>query len=228
MRCAVHPDNEAIGVCVLCGAAVCVQCQRFVRGRILCLPCYSELRQGENPINQPQALLKPTAKRSGCLVFLLGLVPGLGHLYLGQIRKGLVLMGIVVLGFLFTFANPPHGGPLDFLFLAFLPLLVAYSAFDSVHTARRLNMGELIPDWDVNATVRQHLGINPSWSFFVGAALILIGGLLLLESMARWTDWFGELPPAIRLIGRNLLALGMVGGGGYLLWKTFRASANAS
>ncbi len=218
MRCSMHPSDEAIGVCVLCGAAVCPQCQRSAKGKTLCALCWAELRTGDNP-NAPNIVspTRPLRRKSPFFAFLLGLIPGLGHLFLGQIHKGIVSLGAALLIGYIAFNFIPS-------IVLLLPLLIAYSAFDSAHTARRMNVGEPIQDWKVGDMVQKHFGINPSWSFVLGVGLILLGGLLLLESLGQWSVWIWQLPASVRLVGRNLLALFMVAAGGYLLWKTVRSS----
>lgn len=39
MRCYVHPEAEAVGICVRCGRAVCLDCQQERHGRIVCREC---------------------------------------------------------------------------------------------------------------------------------------------------------------------------------------------
>jgi hypothetical protein len=39
MKCAVHADQDAIGVCHSCGGGVCSQCQQRIGGIIYCLSC---------------------------------------------------------------------------------------------------------------------------------------------------------------------------------------------
>ena len=208
MRCAIHAENEAVGVCVLCGAAVCHQCQRVVRGRILCPNCYAELRQSSNPQQQTPPLARPSVRYSGCLTFLLSLVPGLGHLYLGQMQKGLVLLvSAIVLPFL-------------------LPILIAYSVFDCLHTARRLNAGEQVPDWDVKEAIGSFFsGLSaqkPSTATVWGVFLLLVGGLLLLLNAPYIPAFLSYVPPTVQLVGRNLLALAMVILGGFLIWRMMK------
>jgi hypothetical protein len=113
------------------------------------------------------------------------------------------------------------------IFLPFLlPILIAYSAFDSVHTARRMNAGEPVADWDLstlqNALSRLGLpGSTASWIF--GAILAIVGIVLLfgnLTNLSGLLNWWELLPSTYRLIGRNLLAIMMVGLGGFLIWRT--------
>lgn len=206
MKCAIHAENEAVGVCVLCGAAVCHQCQKSVRGRILCPNCYAELRQGNNPQQQTPSLRRPPIRYSGCLTFLLSIIPGLGHFYLGHMQKGLVLLTLALI--------------LPFL----LPILVAYSVFDCLHTARRLNAGEQVPDWDVKGAI-QYLSVKvgtqkPSMTW--GVFLLFVGGVLLMLNTPHITGLLAQIPSTVQVIGRNLLALAMVVLGGFLIWRTMK------
>ncbi|MCS7263560.1 MAG: hypothetical protein NZ805_01865 [Armatimonadetes bacterium] len=207
MRCSVHPENEAIGVCVLCGVAVCHQCQKQVRGRILCSNCYAELKQSANPQQQTSAPSRPSVHYSGCLTFLLSIVPGLGHFYLGQMQKGLVLMILAIV--------------LPF----FLPILIAYSIFDCLHTARRLNAGEQVHDWNVSGAIQSLFsghGTQKSSTTVWGVLLLIVGGLLLLVNTPYISGLLVQIPSTIQAVGRNFLALAMVALGGFLIWRTMK------
>ncbi len=208
MKCTVHAGNEAIGVCVLCGAAVCHQCQRLIRGRILCANCYAELKQSPNPQQQASTLPRHSVRYSGCLTFLLSIVPGLGHLYLGHMQKGLTLLVLAV--------------ALPFL----LPILIAFSVFDCLHTARRLNSGEKVPDWDIKGVIQSFLfspgGQKPLATTTWGVLLLLVGGALLLANTPYISSLLGQLPSTVQTVGRNLLAVAMVVLGGFLIWRTIK------
>lgn len=39
MKCFIHPEAEAVGVCVHCGRAVCSSCSTIVAGKMLCDKC---------------------------------------------------------------------------------------------------------------------------------------------------------------------------------------------
>ncbi len=39
MKCAIHANQDAIGVCNACGGGVCPQCQQRIGGIFFCLPC---------------------------------------------------------------------------------------------------------------------------------------------------------------------------------------------
>jgi TM2 domain-containing membrane protein YozV len=81
--------------------------------------------------------------RRAWLAALLGLVPGLGHLYLGQVVRGVTLLGsaglLEVLGtdLDLSMIGAALGVPMELGGVG----LVAYSVLDAYRTARRLNQG---------------------------------------------------------------------------------------
>jgi hypothetical protein len=50
MKCAVHPDREAIGACCSCGSYVCSECKASIGGQVYCNRCIqSRLKTGSWP-----------------------------------------------------------------------------------------------------------------------------------------------------------------------------------
>ena len=43
MKCSVHAEVEAVGMCVHCGKAVCSTCRNIVKGKIYCPACVSRV-----------------------------------------------------------------------------------------------------------------------------------------------------------------------------------------
>jgi hypothetical protein len=43
MRCAIHPEEEAVGTCLQCGKAVCLACRTTVEGKIYCPVCAAKV-----------------------------------------------------------------------------------------------------------------------------------------------------------------------------------------
>jgi zinc-ribbon domain len=39
VKCAIHPDVDAVGVCISCGKAVCSKCRTVVGGKTYCTAC---------------------------------------------------------------------------------------------------------------------------------------------------------------------------------------------
>jgi hypothetical protein len=47
MRCAYHPQAEAVGACVSCGRLVCAECKVELQGKIYCNSCAEKILLGK-------------------------------------------------------------------------------------------------------------------------------------------------------------------------------------
>ncbi len=47
MGCAIHPEEETIGICVQCGKAVCLECRTMVGEKIYCPVCAAKVYEKE-------------------------------------------------------------------------------------------------------------------------------------------------------------------------------------
>jgi hypothetical protein len=43
MKCSIHPEDDAVGICVLCGKAVCPTCRTTVEEKIYCPACTAKV-----------------------------------------------------------------------------------------------------------------------------------------------------------------------------------------
>jgi len=75
MKCAAHPDADAVGVCVNCGRAVCSRCRTVVSGKTYCPACAP---RASDPVKK-QETGKPVAGG------ILGIIAGVLGLALGAI-----------------------------------------------------------------------------------------------------------------------------------------------
>jgi hypothetical protein len=75
MKCATHPDVDAVGVCVNCGRAVCSRCRTVVGGKTYCPACAAGVSD--------DAKRKPTVKP--IVGGILGIIDGVLSLALGVI-----------------------------------------------------------------------------------------------------------------------------------------------
>jgi hypothetical protein len=75
MKCATHPDVDAVGVCVNCGRAVCSTCRTVVGGKTSCPACATSVSD--------VVKRKPTAKPIAGGI--LGIIAGVLGLVLGVI-----------------------------------------------------------------------------------------------------------------------------------------------
>jgi len=55
MKCAYHPENDAIGVCVNCGKMVCSECRATLGGKIHCKPCAEKALATRPSVSRAQA-----------------------------------------------------------------------------------------------------------------------------------------------------------------------------
>lgn len=132
----------------------------------------------------PLSAAPPLPKSSGT-AGALGIIPGLGHLYLGLYQRAAILFGIWVL--FISLAGHSHG---PFPGIA-IPFWMAFSIIDASRQAKA-----------INATGRPEANIlgsdepvRVSGSLTAGVLLILIGGFLLLDRLVTidlsfLNDWW--------------------------------------
>ncbi|GAK40056.1 multi-tm2 domain protein [Paenibacillus urinalis] len=78
---------------------------------------------------------------------LLSFVPGLGHLHLGLLQRGLsFLIGFFGLGIMLVFVTAITGQEIFLLFLLLLPIMWLYCMFDAVQHVNRKQAGEILED----------------------------------------------------------------------------------
>jgi len=81
MKCANHPDQDAIGLCNHCSKRVCLLCQGEFKAEIYCRNCLATKNTA-----------KKEAEHSPALAATLSLImPGLGQFYNGQVGKGILV-----------------------------------------------------------------------------------------------------------------------------------------
>jgi len=118
----------------------------------------------------------------------LGMMPGLGHLYLGLYQRAAIFFGVFVL--LVTLAERSHG-PFPGLFF---PFLFAFSILDAVRQAKAINAtGAPEP-----GLIGGEKPVKVSGSLTAGILLILVGGFLLLNrfvtiDLSFLNDWWPAL-----------------------------------
>ena len=56
MKCAYHPERDAVGACINCGKLVCDECKAVLGGKIYCNSCANKIILGESEarVNQPK------------------------------------------------------------------------------------------------------------------------------------------------------------------------------
>ncbi len=116
---------------------------------------------------------------------VLGIIPGMGHLYLGLYQRAAILFGVWVL--FISLAGRTHG---PFPGIA-IPFWMVFSIIDAVRQAKAINMTGK-PEANVLGSDEP---VRVSGSLTAGLLLILIGGFLLLDRFATidlsfLNDWW--------------------------------------
>jgi len=129
-------------------------------------------------------------KRSSFLTFLAALVPGLGYMYLGLIKKGIQAMVIFfMIEPLFRFIG--LGGLVSIISIP----LWFYLFFDTFNIARKLDRGEFVGDSDFIFSNYNHFNnkeninegvikiMGSKGSIIAGWALVIIGALSIINKL---------------------------------------------
>jgi hypothetical protein len=182
MKCHVHPDKDAVGYCVICGAGVCPECRHEAAGTVRCATHATLLA--------PPVL--PRQEKSGFLAGLFSFFPGLGHIYLGAYQRG-IFIGMI---FALLIAIESHGaGGLEPLFGIGIGFLWFFGIFDALRICRAINLGA--PAVSVAGIVPpevpkpQARASNLTW----GVILLGIGALLVADryiDLERFFDFVGD------------------------------------
>ena len=136
------------------------------------------------------AAFRPGGKNPGA-AGVLGIIPGLGHLYLGLMQRGAILFGLWVLLISLASSSRIHGGPFPGILI---PFWMAFSVIDAVQQARAINAtGAPMP-----GILGEDKPAKVSGSLTAGILLVLIGGFLLLNNLVTidlsfLVDWWPAL-----------------------------------
>jgi hypothetical protein len=203
MKCAVHPDADAIGYCRNCGKALCSVCARPIRDVYYCEDClagavgipltpaasapYSSGAPPYVPTPGPYATppvqpgaIPPHARTASnpTIAFILGFCPGLGAIYNGEYNKALI--HIVVFAAMIVGLSSDLGGGADTALGLLLGGFVFYMAFDSMRTAKAKQLGEFTADPLESWSKERPIG-----------PIILIGiGVLFLLNNFAWFPFY--------------------------------------
>jgi TM2 domain-containing membrane protein YozV len=134
MNCAVHTQTQAVAYCRTCGKALCEACKRDVMGAIFCEPCIAARLSGQ-PAAQVNVVAPPPrvpGTPSPGLAAFLGLIPGVGAMYNGQLAKAFAHVVIFVLLIIATSKIAPIIG----IFIGFFVVYMAYEAYKTAEAKR--------------------------------------------------------------------------------------------
>lgn len=201
MKCANHPLADSVGFCGSCGRALCGECKRDVRGMVYCEACLAARVQtpGFSPIFGPGAGSSPG------VALALGLIPGVGAIYNGQVVKA--MLQVLLFGSLIALADKV-GDPLETVFGLGAAAFYFYMVIDSYQTARAKLLGQATQEWFGLGDFKMDAPI--------GAALLIgLGALFLLDNLGVPVfRHISKFWPVLLIVIGLLLLHRRVGGGG--------------
>jgi TM2 domain-containing membrane protein YozV len=147
MPCVNHPEAAVQSFCQNCGKALCSACVRTTpSGQVLCEQCFATA--AVNPGADPSAAywqaaahgyaVPPPGSPNPAVAAVLGLIPGVGAMYNGQLFKGLI--HVVIFAVLVSLTDS-YG-----VFGLFIAAWVLYQSFEAFHTAKARRDGQPVPD----------------------------------------------------------------------------------
>ena len=164
MKCGKHNEREATAICVSCGKPICDECGTVIQGKHYCEDC-SEVVADSGPRERRRVI-------NGFLWFVFSLVPGAGHMYMGLMQRGVMLLGI----FLGLAALTNILGIWNFVIALGSVLIYVYAFFDSLGMKRAIERGELIEDGGF-----EELNLGKLNLYYVGIGIVIIGIFSLIE-----------------------------------------------
>lgn len=159
-------------------------------------------------------------KRNDFLTFITALIPGVGYMYLGLIKKGVQILA------LFLLIEPV----LRLLGIGFLSFIVRlpiwfYTFFDTFRVARKMDRGEIVEDSEFiykkyeNGTVSAQYDFNKMGKNLwvtIAWALIILGSIAILDKVFRPYEIYSLIK---NYISNLLLPVILVLAGVYMLFK---------
>jgi hypothetical protein len=149
MPCVNHPGADVQSYCQNCGKALCAQCVRTTaKNQVLCESCFAATGgdpsqgywqgAGVPPGQVPPFIPMPPSGPNPSVAAVLGLIPGVGAMYNGQLFKGLIHVVIFAILISITDHYPVFG--------IFIGAWVLYQSFEAFHTAKARRDGLPVPD----------------------------------------------------------------------------------
>lgn len=141
-------------------------------------------------------------KKNNFLTFILALIPGVGYMYLGLLKKG-----VQVLALFFLIEPILSLLSLESFETIFKVPFWFYVFFDTLNTARRMDRGEYIPDTDFilkkyinedeNIDFNNKIG-KKIW-FYIGWALIIIGSVSVIDKIFEGLELYSLIKSYISI-----------------------------
>lgn len=165
MKCANHPLNDSVAYCSQCGRPICETCRHEVKGTSYCETCLATRLQTPPWTSIGQRGNGP----SPGIALALGLIPGVGAIYNGQIIKAMVQ--VLLFGSLIALSNR-LGNAFGPIFGLGAAAFYFFMVIDSYQTAKAKQLGQPTPEW---------FGLNEmKMDAPLGAGLLIALGILFL------------------------------------------------
>ncbi len=134
MNCKYHNNLKGTNTCSACGEWICENCVLEVDGRIYCKDCLKNKLKNESSSDLYKGYTseKHTGTKlykSGFLTFMFGIIPGISQMYLGYIKRGLIILSLFTLFYYVDSFSP------------LIILLYPFSFFDSFKLKNNLERG---------------------------------------------------------------------------------------
>jgi cell wall-active antibiotic response 4TMS protein YvqF len=168
MKCANHPETDSVAFCGLCGRALCNVCKRDVRGMAVCENCLAARVQA-SPL---PPIIGPGSGPNPGLAVLLGLIPGVGAIYNGQVIKAMVQ--VLMFGALVALSHRV-GDALGAIFGLGAFAFYFYMVIDSYQTARAMALGIHREEWFGLGDFKMNAPIG-------AGLLIVLGAMFLMDN----------------------------------------------
>lgn len=157
------------------------------------------------------------------LTFVLGLIPGAGHMYLGLMKKGLLLM--IFFGLSISVC--------DFLQLSLIgfipPVIWFYCLFDTLTLAHFEHQDRLIDEEDFILKVKTFLqqdwrGFFTKYAFPIGIIALIVGihtffSNFVMPFIYHYSDYYPSFFRLFYKIPSSLFSVGCIVVGLYLLYR---------
>jgi len=192
MKCANHVEVESVAFCGYCGKPVCGECRKEVRGTSYCEACLAERLQPGKPAAANEG---PLGAPNPGLALALGLIPGVGAIYNGQVMKAIAQ--VLIFGSLIGMGDRVSGSA-EGLFGLATAAFYFYMVIDSYQTAKRKKLGLPVQEWFGLGDAKLNAPVG-------AAVLIGLGVLFLLDNLGlRVFPFVGRFWPL------GLIALGVL------------------
>lgn len=220
MECRNHTGTETDGICKACGQPACLHCAVELKKNYYCKECLEKIVESDNNTGRT---ISGRPRKNKLLTFFLGAIPGLGHMYLGLIKKGLTIMCLLFVSLFFVILISGESS-MSWFPGFFIPTLcvafISYSIFDSIEIADRINSDKAYyyDNFPEYAVISRKLLENRR---SIGIVLIILGAISLCNMLLGYIEELIKYLTGLNLsLGSILLALVFVMFGVYLVKKS--------